>query len=181
MCDNEFTIFQYVEGELDKNDEAKLINHLAECEDCRKILSDYVDMKNQAGAFYKTVKQDSIVAPETKAIKTKFTFRRIVAYSAAAAIVIIGFLLIAFPVKENDVINKSRTDSVTEVKTGKTENNILLTENKPVKKIIQSNLKRKIKRKSYDAFITNQKWRTEADTIMSIILSMQKTFEQKPL
>ncbi len=33
MCDNEFTIFQYAEGGLDKNEEVKLINHLADCED----------------------------------------------------------------------------------------------------------------------------------------------------
>jgi len=180
MCDNEFTIFQYVEGELDKKDEAKLINHIAGCEGCRKILSDYVDMKNQTGAFYKTVKQDSIAPPIKEAKKTKFTFKKIIAYSAAAAVTI-GFVLLTFSLKENSITETSRSNTVTEVKAGETENNILLTENKHVKKIIQSNLKRKIKRKSYNTFMTNQKWRTETDTIMSIILSMQKTFEQKPL
>ncbi len=181
MCDNEFTIFQYAEGGLDKNEEVKLINHLADCEDCKKILSDYVELKNQTNAYYKTIKPGSVVPSVRKAVKPKISFRRTMAYTAAAATIIIGFVLTTIPLKERSVVEKTKTHTVTEVKTEETKNSISQTENKVIKKTKQTFLKRRTKRESYAAFMANGEWRTEADTIMYLIFSLQKTSEENPL
>lgn len=181
MCDNEFTIFQYVERELDKDDEAKLINHLADCGECKKILSDYVELKNKTNTFYKIVKQDSIATVAKEANETKFTFRRIVAYSAAAAVIIIGFLLITIPTKEKPFSITEKPRKITELQLDKANENITQIKNKVEKKPQKKHLKSKNIKESSRLYLDDQSWLSETNEIMFMISSMETEFEEKPL
>lgn len=57
---NENTHFEelivlYIDGELDRSQTKKVLNHLENCKECREIYGEYLDLKKNVFSFYRKV------------------------------------------------------------------------------------------------------------------------------
>ena len=48
-------ISRFIDNELSANEQKELFSHLSNCEDCGKILSDFMEMKQNSRSFYENL------------------------------------------------------------------------------------------------------------------------------
>ncbi len=87
----ELEISRFVDNELSAGEQQQLFTHLADCEDCRKTLADFMEMKKETKELYENIDVD--LKPEINLpvgvtpSKEKNIFKPLFYFSAAASIV----------------------------------------------------------------------------------------------
>jgi len=93
----ELEISQFIDNELTAGEQKKLFAHLSDCEECRAILSDFMEMKKESRAFYEDIDVDLkpvINLPEAVESKKENNIYKPLFYFSAAALIILGLLFL---------------------------------------------------------------------------------------
>ncbi len=112
----ELEISQFVDNELFADEQKELFAHLSECEDCRKTLIDFMQMKKESKSFFneldaelKYIKLPTVQNKKINIYKTAF-------YISTAAAVLLGVLFFLLQ-SNNTLIEKNYEMLETKYKT----------------------------------------------------------------
>jgi hypothetical protein len=93
----DFEISQFIDNELSASEQKELFLHLSGCEECSKILSDFMGMKNGAKSHYNNLsaelKSPAGLLIGSTAVKKRNVYKRLFYVSMAASIVFAILLL----------------------------------------------------------------------------------------
>ncbi|RJQ61239.1 MAG: zf-HC2 domain-containing protein [Stygiobacter sp.] len=104
----EYEINLFVDGELEKEKQSGLFEHLANCEDCQSLFTDTFTLKEKTRLF--CVENLNQIKNKPKPVSK---FYKIAFYASAAAAVLLLFLLITAKPKETFITkNEVRVDTV---------------------------------------------------------------------
>ncbi|KAF0139594.1 MAG: hypothetical protein FD122_3144 [Stygiobacter sp.] len=154
----EYEINLFVDGELEKEQQSELFEHLANCEDCQSLFTDTLLLKEKSRVY---------CAENLYQIKSKpkpvSKFYKIAFYTSSAAAVLLLFLLITAKPKETFVTkNEVRVDTVFVEK----EKPLLNEGNKK----LFANIKQKSKSSNEVAFVNEiKKMKTTKITLSDLI------------
>lgn len=102
-----FEISQFVDDELSVEDQQMLFFHLAECKDCREILSEYIDIKNGVKSFYNDMDIElKSPAASISYIRLKRNIYKPMFYFSAAALILLGFIFLFTQLTGKNTSNK---------------------------------------------------------------------------
>ena len=104
----EYEINLFADGELPREDQKELFVHLAECDECRKILADYLLMKERSREFCS--KNISLIM--NKPSKQNIIYKVGFYTSAAAAVILLVIMLTNKPAQTYNSKNEVRVDTV---------------------------------------------------------------------
>ena len=93
----ELEISQFMDNELSDDEQKILFTHLSECEECRKTLSDFMEMKKESRLFYENINvelKSAITLPFGVDSKKEKNIYKPLFYYAAAASIIFGLLFL---------------------------------------------------------------------------------------
>ncbi|MCX6151155.1 MAG: zf-HC2 domain-containing protein [Ignavibacteriales bacterium] len=110
MHDYEEKIFRLVEGDLNEKEREMLNQHIESCAECKIFLSEYTGLKRKTRNLYANVKLQGIDIHHPYRNKKANYFRKGLIYLAAAAAVIIGFVISSDKIKENPTVNSLLKD-----------------------------------------------------------------------
>lgn len=148
----------FVDCELEEEKAAEIFKHIGECQECRKLLSDLILLKEKSRTFCaENLREINKPKPENKFYKVAFYA------SSAAAVLLLFFLSTSKPKETYFTQNIVRVDTVyipKEIPAGTIQNAVSFS---PAKQIIKTG---KIK-SPYLAFIRNLK--TENVTSADIV------------
>ncbi|MBI3123364.1 MAG: zf-HC2 domain-containing protein [Ignavibacteriales bacterium] len=104
----EYEINLFVDGELEKEQQSELFEHLAACEDCQSLFTDTLILKEKTRSF--CVENLNQIKNKPKPVSK---FYKIAFYTSSAAAVLLLFLLITAKPKETFITkNEVRVDTV---------------------------------------------------------------------
>lgn len=104
----EYEINLFVDGELEKEKDSELFEHLANCEDCQSLFTDTLILKEKTRLF--CVENLNQIKNKPKPVSK---FYKIAFYASSAAAVLLLFLLITAKPKETFITkNEVRVDTV---------------------------------------------------------------------
>ncbi|MGA7722567.1 MAG: zf-HC2 domain-containing protein [Ignavibacteriaceae bacterium] len=109
-------ISRFIDNELSANEQKELFSHLSNCEDCGKILSDFMEMKQNSRSFYENL---SVVLNKTFDLPFGTTQKKgeklykLLFYFSAAASIILGAM---FLYKSTSVVRLETKYSALELK-----------------------------------------------------------------
>ncbi len=147
MNDYEFKISQFIDNELATDEQPEFFRFLSENEEARRMLADYIEMKENAKAFYSELDTE---LDSSKAIKSGLTnsnnrekkYNVMFYFSAAAAIVLAFFLF--FNISKNNIDSRKYFNLQTKyISLQENYNNILSEKIELIK--LSENLSSKIK------------------------------------
>lgn len=104
----EYEINLFVDGELEKEKQSELFEHLADCQDCQSLFADTLTLKDKTRLF--CVENLNQLKNKPKPVNK---FYKIAFYASSAAAVLLLFLLITEKPKETlNTKNEVRVDTV---------------------------------------------------------------------
>ncbi|GBD91801.1 hypothetical protein BMS3Abin04_02533 [bacterium BMS3Abin04] len=98
MKDYEIKISQFVDNELPVNEQQELFRFLSESEEARRVLADYMEIKNKTKSFYTDMDVESDDSKIIGAVLGKGDHRKkykSLFYFSAAAAIVLAFLLLS--------------------------------------------------------------------------------------
>lgn len=110
MKDYEFRISQFVDNELPTDEQPELFHFLSENKEARKLLADYMKMKNETKSFYKEMDTEfddtQVISSEIYTQKKEEKRYKLMFYFSAAATIVLAFLLGSSFFKSNISLEK---------------------------------------------------------------------------
>jgi hypothetical protein len=91
-------ISRFIDNELSANEQRELFSHLSNCEDCREIISDFMEMKRKTVSYYNNLSIElktpvKLLASDIK-IKKLHIYKHLFYLNMAASIILVLFILL---------------------------------------------------------------------------------------
>ncbi len=105
----ELEISQFVDNELPEHGRKELFVHLAECEECGRVLADYMEMKSGSRSFYENMEYEPEHPVNLPVLPQRTKERNIyqaMFYFAAAASVVLGLMFFMQQSSTNTITQK---------------------------------------------------------------------------